>query len=102
MKKFLELIISTVVVFLIVYLSFYFFYFEKKCDKYSWLNHTDPKIALTELGMCKDTLICEINDLEMNILNTPTSWNCVRKKSPILEKSFYQWLLDNFINSITN
>lgn len=102
MKKFFELFLVVFVIFFGIYTILYYFYFDEKCNIYSWNNNIDIQVWYSLMASCKDSLICELKDIETNERNVPSSWLCAKKKSPVFTIDLYKSISDNFINSVVN
>ena len=87
-----ELFLTVTVLFVIVYVIWYAFIFSSICTKYSDIKTEDPMVLLQNFAGCKDTLICEVVDIEYKV-NKIQNWTCQRKTAGIFTIEFYKNLI---------
>lgn len=101
MKKIIEIFIVVFVWGLIIYSLLYTFYFETLCEKFSWNNINQASISIKTLAQCKDSIVCESSDVQVNSQNIASNWTCEKKQWIIFTKDFYLNIKDHILNSIT-
>lgn len=100
MKRYFEIFLVIFVLFTVIYTIVYLFYFDSLCWNYSWVNEQYTKVSISKLATCKDSIVCEASDIEVNIKNELTGWNCTKKDSWLFWKEIFMSIFNNFKNSI--
>lgn len=78
-KRYFEIFLVIFIWFLIIHSIFYINYFDWICDKYSWKDEQNYKVAISKLSTCKDSIICEAYNIETNNNNEINNWSCNKK-----------------------
>ncbi|QFR39756.1 hypothetical protein A9Q91_06135 [Candidatus Gracilibacteria bacterium 28_42_T64] len=90
MKRYFEIFIIIGVLSYILYLIMYTFFFTNFCNGYGGIGDEEARQTLVKMADCKDSLVCEIGNTELNVReNTVKSWSCNRKKVNYFEAEYY-------------
>lgn len=90
MKNFLEIFIIIGVLLYIFYLVIYTFFLTSFCDWLWWIWNETPKEILWKMVKCKDSLVCEVANVELEIhKNTVKKWTCDKKRIDYFEAGYY-------------
>lgn len=89
-KRLFEIFFILFWVSFIVYLISYLFYLDSFCIKYSEDKTLSSTQIIDQMWSCKDSIICEIKDIENDNKNNILNWNCKKKQFKPFEIEFYK------------
>ena len=90
MKRYFEIFIVICVSSYLIYLILYSLFFPGFCNWHWWKWITINAKNIKEMAKCKDSIICEIKNVELNVKdNTVKNWSCERKKVNYFEAEYY-------------
>ncbi len=102
MKKIYELFIVITVFFILVYFLLYTFLFDSMCTNFRNSSTVDSKQIILEISNCKDSLVCEMNDIQVDDKNNIIGWTCNKKVNKYFEFDFYKNFISSLYNNILN
>lgn len=76
LKKYLEIFLVIFILWLVIHAILYIYYFDGFCNKYSWVNEKDSSVSIFKLAKCRDSIICETENIVSGRLNNVTDWSC--------------------------
>ena len=96
-KKYFEIFLIIFTVIIIAHSILYIYYFDSLCDKYSWKEEQNYKVAIGKLSACKDSFICEATGIETNKKNEVNNWSCNKKDSWFIHINIFNSFKDSII-----
>lgn len=102
MKRIYELSVVVTIFFIVIYFLLYTFLFDSMCIGFRNTSTVDSKQIISEISNCKDSLVCEMNDIEVDEKNNITTWSCNKKVNKYFEFDFYKDSIRNIYNNILN